>query len=30
MPEEPPTIEKPVEISENPHKLSHQIAVEYK
>ena len=25
MPEEPPTIEKPVEISENPHKLSRQI-----
>ncbi|SVB63311.1 uncharacterized protein METZ01_LOCUS216165 [marine metagenome] len=25
MPEEPPTIEKPVEISENPHKLWRQI-----
>ena len=25
MPEEPPVIEKPVEISENPHKLSRQI-----
>ena len=26
VPEEPPTIEKPVEISENPHKLWRQIA----
>ena len=25
VPEEPPVIEKPVEISENPHKLSRQI-----